>query len=178
MRQVQAFAMTSDERQENEDDEREERKQLELGRSAAQWRTVCSISRNLEDTGEDDAQRGASFCTVLFPSTFFFACSHVCCLVVCFFYLTFVSKAHTASANAIVLLVRDVILFYFVLLKPCVCWLYKVKTVPLCSLLRLWEKTFTATQKRSTLGWFYRINQGIGFMRISNVYIIPNIYQR
>lgn len=84
MRQVQAFAMTNDETEEDEEDEEEEKRQTEPGQSAAQRGPECSLSRNLEDTAEDDAQRGASFCTVLFPSTLFFACSHICCLVVCF----------------------------------------------------------------------------------------------
>lgn len=77
------------------------KKHVEPGQSAAQWGPECSISRKLEDTGEDDAQRGASFCTVLFHSTLFFACSHICCLVVCvfvcvcvFFTTPLVSKVH------------------------------------------------------------------------------------
>lgn len=81
MRQVQAFAMTNDEKEEDKEDEKEEKKQVEPGQSAAQWRSEGSISRNLEEGGgEDDAHRGANFCTVLFPSTLFFACSHICCL--------------------------------------------------------------------------------------------------
>lgn len=69
VRQVQAVAMSNDEKDEDEEDEKEEKKQAERGQSAAQWEPLCGVSRNLEDTRKH-----------VFPSTVFFACSHICCL--------------------------------------------------------------------------------------------------
>lgn len=128
MRQVQAFATANDEKKE---DKKEEKKRVEPGQPAAQWGPECSISRNLEDTGEDDAQRGASFCTVLFPSTSFFACSHICCLVVCFFFTAaLVSKVHIFIYKLNSVICRKNNIGLVCIFEAQICWIFRVKTVP------------------------------------------------
>ncbi len=151
MRQVQAFAMTSDEKEEHEEDEKE---QVEPGQPAAQWGPECSKSRNLGDTGEDDAQRGASFCTVLFPSTLFFACSHICCLVVCLFVCLFitppVSKVHIFIYKFNSFICKKYNFGLVCLVGDQMCWLFRVKTVP----SSFCEKNFCYDEEKICLDGF------------------------
>lgn len=172
MRQVQAFAVTNDEKDKDEEDEKEEKKQVEPGQPAAQWGPECSISRNLEDIGEDDAQRRASFCTRLFPSTLFFACSHICCLVVCFLPDLLFQKHTVVCTNVIVLCVKGYKFGLVCLVETQVCWLFRV----MChwAVCTDCEKDYCYNLEK-IFPWMVLPNQQMFFSltKISN--IIPNI---
>lgn len=92
---MQAFAMTSDEKEDDEEKEYEEEQidgspaspllsEATERRAQKQWRTLERMVH----------KEGPVFAQCCFSPALFFACSHICCLGVCFFYPTFVSKVH------------------------------------------------------------------------------------
>lgn len=177
MRQVQTLAVTSDEKENDEEDKKEAWKQMECGQSAAQWGQSAAYPETWGTLERMTHREQPAFAQCCFLSHLFFASSHICCLFVCFSTWPLFQSPRFIKKDVIVLFVRDITMTQFVLLKPW-CAGYtrwsKVKTVPLCSLLRLWGGLLLQ-HREQVPEWVHQINQGIGLKKILNVYIIPNI---
>lgn len=112
----QSFDPTCTEK--DDDDEGESR-----GRLSSRLLGDDMFQGNLQGTKGGDAQHWASFFTMLFPPTLFFAWSHICCLVVHFSTRPFsFPKVHIQSLNINVIFVNTLFLLCLAELHCPVCW--------------------------------------------------------
>lgn len=135
MRQVQAFAMTSDEKEDDEEDEKEERKQMESGQSAAQWGRSAAFPEALEDAvGGRRTERGQLLHSVVFFHSFLCLFTHLLPIVVHF------STWPSVAKSAHCIYKCDCFIRFSCLVEAEACWLYKVKDSAIVfSVLRLWH---------------------------------------